>query len=134
MAITRLTPDGYGGRRTGSFADKREGTGGGAGGEHPVAILTRLALGGYGAQRAGNFADKSIGSVVGGNHPVAILTRLALGGYGAQRAGSFAGKNTTEEQPPQTSPAVPIATYGGGAMVFHDKKRQRHDSMLLLLS
>ena len=85
--ITRLTPDGYGGRRNGSFAGKSA-----SGGTHPVLRITRLGYEGYGVRRNTTFADK--GSWVGsGTHDVGIITRLGPDGYGVRRAGDFSGKS-----------------------------------------
>ena len=54
-ARTRFGLEGYGVRRSGSFAGKTPGLG-----QHPVSILTRLSSDGYGARRyaAGAFAGK----------------------------------------------------------------------------
>ena len=82
---TRLGSDGYGVRRTGSFAGK---TASGAG-THPVGVLTRLGSDGYGVRRVVSFAGKAGSS---GAHPVGVLTRLGLDGYGVRRVVSFAGK------------------------------------------
>lgn len=52
-AKTRLSLDGYGARRYGSFAGKTSSA------THPVGILTRLSLDGYGVRRYGSFAGKT---------------------------------------------------------------------------
>jgi hypothetical protein len=54
MPLTRLSLDGYGARRAGSFAGR-----GPVESAHPVGIITRLSLDGYGARRAGSFAGRS---------------------------------------------------------------------------
>lgn len=92
MAITRLSLDGYGARRAGSFSGK---TPGAPSGPHPVGEITRLSLDGYGAKRTGSFSGRAGSS--SGPHPVGVITRLSLDGYGARRAGSFAGKNQSPD-------------------------------------
>lgn len=52
-AKTRLSLDGYGARRYGSFAGKTSSA------THPVGILARLSLDGYGVRRYGSFAGKT---------------------------------------------------------------------------
>ena len=56
--LTRLSLDGYGARRAGSFAGK---TPSGPGGPHPVGIVTRFGLEGYGVRRivVNGFAGKT---------------------------------------------------------------------------
>ena len=54
MSTTRLSVDGYGARRAGSFAGKVASESG----PHPTGIITRMSLDGYGARRAGSFAGK----------------------------------------------------------------------------
>ena len=49
--ITRLSLDGYGARRAGSFAGRDLVS-------RPVGIITRLSVDGYGARRAGSFAGR----------------------------------------------------------------------------
>jgi len=71
MPITRLALDGYGAKRTGTFAGKEASAGGGP---HPVGILTRLTLDAYGGKRAGNFGGKQAsGAAIKARPP---LTRL----------------------------------------------------------
>lgn len=54
MAITRLSVDGYGSRRSGSFVGKQ-----GASESRPdFEPLTRLSIDGYGSMRAGSFAGR----------------------------------------------------------------------------
>lgn len=89
-AITRLSLDGYGARRAGSFAGKASGAGSG---NHNPGTITRLSLDGYGAQRVGSFAGKEPETPSGaGTHNPGTITRLSLDGYGVGRVGSFAGK------------------------------------------
>ena len=91
--ITRLSVDGYGAKRAGSFAGKAAS----ADGPHTPGRITRLSLDGYGAKRHGSFAGKETEG--GGPHPVGRITRLSLDGYGVKRAGAFGGKEASGISP-----------------------------------
>lgn len=54
-ALTRLSLDGYGAKRAGSFAGKEATT---PSSPHTPGRITRLSLDGYGVKRAGSFAGK----------------------------------------------------------------------------
>lgn len=54
MAYTRLSLDGYGAKRAGSFVGKQLSVSS----THPVGKITRLSLDGYGARRTGVFGGK----------------------------------------------------------------------------
>lgn len=70
-AITRLSLDGYGARRAGSFADRAR----------PVGRITRLSLDGYGARRAGSFAGRA--AVDGGSDlPAYVGFQIDMGMLG----------------------------------------------------
>ena len=75
MPLTRLSLDGYGARRAGSFAGRSL-----AGGEHPVALITRLSLDGYGARRAGSFGGRSPTDAP--DSPQTVLFMINLGRMG----------------------------------------------------
>ena len=85
-AKTRLLPEGYGGKRAGSFSGKTP-----AGGDpHPVGRICQFQVGAWCGRRYGSFAGRSSGS-----HPVGRITQLTAFGYGSRRYGSFASKTAT---------------------------------------
>lgn len=86
---TRLSSEGFGTRRTSSFA----GRGAGSSGPHPVIKITRLGSTGYATQRNLSFSGRlPSGGGPGGAHPVGKITRLGAEGFGTQRGTSFAGR------------------------------------------